>query len=192
MKKGGIQKVKILLRDNIYGITVAAMKRLAYIASCDMVGGSMYEIIRETIAEEMLQTLKYILTVTAHAKRTVVSLQDLKYALKLRGLKFYGGDTEYELCKTTKKINKYGGACVVIPKESFKRFRNELSQNFGTFKFSKSFGENFQYFIERRVIQLLYIACQLAAYKGKRKVKASDLKFIKHFKCDTDDTILSP
>lgn len=185
-----VQKYVTILRDNIHGITKPAIKRLAYIAGCEKSSGLIYESIKDILQNEMKEILSATIIVTRHSKRNTISLNDLKYALRLRGLKLYGSEDSYELCDTKAKIDKKKGVCVVIPKLAFTRLRREISQDYTygrPIKVTKEFAENFQYFIERRIIMLLYIACQLAGYRGKKTVTVEDIKFVKNFGCHKED-----
>lgn len=180
-----MSRKRMILRDNIQGITKPSIKRLSLLAGCEMISADSYENIRGILLEKMDECLSKAVIFMEHDKRKTLLYKDLARAVEQLGGKLYGDETVvYDICKTSAELVKYQGNCVTIAKASFTRLTKEILQNYGTFNLSKPFKENFQYYTEKQIINVFSSACQLAMEMGKRKtVKGSDLQSVYKHTC---------
>ncbi len=181
------RKHKRIYRGNIEGITKPAIKRLGILAGCDRLGGLMYEEVRGVLFVTMKDCLSKAVIHMQHAKRKTLLYKDLEAAVSMYGEKLYGDEkTVYKGCKNVEDLVKHKGNCVVLGKLPFLRLTKEILQDMATEdpRISKPFQENFQYYIERKMINYLATACQVAADIGKRKtVMPKDLQYVYQHKC---------
>uniref|UniRef100_A0A3B1JJX5 Histone H4 n=1 Tax=Astyanax mexicanus TaxID=7994 RepID=A0A3B1JJX5_ASTMX len=77
--KGGARRHHKVIRDNIYGITKPAIRRLAHLGGVKHVSSLIYEETRNVDA----------VTYTEHAKRKAITAMDVVYALKRQGRTLY-------------------------------------------------------------------------------------------------------
>jgi histone H4 len=179
------KRVKKILRDNEQGITKPAIKRLSYLAGCENLNAGVYEEVRHVISLEVAAVLKAAVSIVEHSRRKVLQFKDLQYSVKTLGYKIGGEQEKYDICKTIAELEKFKGACVVIAKSSFIRLVKQIMQKYkDDAKFSKSFLENLQYFIEHRMIKILSLACEAAKELANRKtVLPDDISFVYKNEC---------
>jgi histone H4 len=178
VKKGGKLKYRVVLRDNIQGLTKPAIQRLAHAAGCTRISGLVYEEIRGITKDMMNKYLMEMLTFMQHRRGRQLSDKDFKAMLDRHGIKFYGSG-EYDLCKQKKDYAKTRGACLFIAKLPFFRIVKELSQEYVDLdktKFSAIAISNFQYFIEGQIIDLFERANAMANHRGVETVTPKDLQ----------------
>jgi histone H4 len=179
------KRVKKILRDNEQGITKPAIKRLSYLAGCEHLNADVYEEVRHVISLEIAAVLKAAVSIVEHSRRKILQFKDLQYSVKTLGHKISGEQEKYDICKTIAELQKFKGACVVIAKSSFIRLVKQIMQEYkDDAKFSKSFLENLQYFIEHRMIKILSLACEAAKELANRKVVfPDDISFVYKNEC---------
>jgi histone H4 len=82
-----------VLRDNIQGVTNAAIRRLGRRAGVKRLSGLMYEETRGVMLVFLENTLKEALTYTEHRRGTKRRTNDVLQALKHQGRTLYGVET---------------------------------------------------------------------------------------------------
>ena len=88
--KGGAQRHRKILRDNIQGITKPAIRRLARRGGVKRISGLIYEEVRAVLKSFLESVIRDAVTYTEHAKRKTVTSLDVVYALKRQGRTLYG------------------------------------------------------------------------------------------------------
>jgi histone H4 len=88
--KGGAKRHRIVLRNNIQGITKPAIRRLARRGGVKRISGVIYEEVRGVIKEFLEGVIRDTVTYTEHARRKTVTALDVVYALKKGGRTIYG------------------------------------------------------------------------------------------------------
>ena len=88
--KGGAKRHRLVLRDNIQGITKPAIRRLARRGGVKRMSGIIYEETRGILKVYLENVIRDVVTYTEHAKRKTVTALDVVYALKRRGQTLYG------------------------------------------------------------------------------------------------------
>ena len=88
--KGGAQRHRKIVRDNIQGITKPAIRRLARRGGVKRISGLMYEETRGVLKTFLENVVKDSVTYTEHARRKTVTALDVVYALKRQGKTLYG------------------------------------------------------------------------------------------------------
>jgi histone H4 len=89
-KKAYTKRHRVVLRDNMNGITKPAIRRLARRGGVKRISGLVYDETREVLREFLKNVLHDTITYTEHAKRSTVSAIDVVYALKRQGRTLYG------------------------------------------------------------------------------------------------------
>ena len=88
--KGGAKRHRKVLRDNIQGVTKAAIRKLARRGGVKRISGLVYEETRSVLKVFLEGVIRDALTYTEHAKRKTVTAMDVVYALKRQGRTLYG------------------------------------------------------------------------------------------------------
>ncbi|KAJ1391007.1 histone-fold-containing protein [Ochromonadaceae sp. CCMP2298] len=88
--KGGAKRHRKVLRDNIHGITKAAIRRLARRAGVKRICGLIYEETRGVLKKFLEGVCADAVIYTDYAHRRTVSALDIVHALKKRGITLYG------------------------------------------------------------------------------------------------------
>merc|ERR1711862_295087 len=88
--KGGANRYKKVLRDNIQGITKPAIRRLARRGGVKRISDLIYEETRGVLKQFLENVLRDLITYTEHARRKTVTSMDVVYALKRQGRTLYG------------------------------------------------------------------------------------------------------
>merc|ERR1712224_545944 len=88
--KGGANRYKKVLRDNIQGITKPAIRRLARRGGVKRISGLIYEETRGVLKEFLENVIRDAVTYTEYARRKPVTAMDVVYALKRQGRTLYG------------------------------------------------------------------------------------------------------
>ncbi|KAJ1400942.1 hypothetical protein B484DRAFT_437921, partial [Ochromonadaceae sp. CCMP2298] len=88
--KGGAKRHRKVLRDNIHGITKAAIRRLARRAGVKRMCGLIYEETRGVLKKFLEDVCEDAVVYTDYAHRKTVSALDIVHALKKRGITLYG------------------------------------------------------------------------------------------------------
>jgi histone H4 len=91
-KSGGkkMARHRQVLRDNILGITKPAIRRLARRGGVKRISGLIYEETRSALKLFLEDVVHDAVTMTEHAKRKTVTVQDVVFALKRQGRTLYG------------------------------------------------------------------------------------------------------
>ena len=79
-----------VLRDNIYGITKPAIRRLARRGGVKRISGLIYEETRGVLKQFLTNLIGDAIVYTTHANRRTVLAMDIIYALKRQGKTVYG------------------------------------------------------------------------------------------------------
>ncbi len=87
---GGAKRHRIILRDNIQGITKPDIRRLARRGGVKRISGLIYEETRGVLKVFLENVIRDAVTYTEHAKRKTVTAMDVVYALKRQGRTLYG------------------------------------------------------------------------------------------------------
>ncbi|KAL5101070.1 hypothetical protein RYX36_005397 [Vicia faba] len=88
--KGGAKRHRMILRDNIRGITKPAIRRLARRGGVKRISGLIYEESRGVLRLFLERVIRDAVTYTEHARRKTVTAMDVVYALKRQGKTLYG------------------------------------------------------------------------------------------------------
>jgi histone H4 len=88
--KGGTKRNRIVLRDNLQGITKSAIRRLARRAGVKRISGLIYEEVRGCLKAFLENVIRDAVTYTEHARRKTVTAMDVVYGLKSQGRTLYG------------------------------------------------------------------------------------------------------
>ena len=88
--KGGAMRHHIVPRDNIYGITKPAIRRLARRGGVKRISGLIYKETRGVLKAFLENLIRDTVTYTKHAKRRTVTAMDVVYGLKRQGKTLYG------------------------------------------------------------------------------------------------------
>jgi histone H4 len=81
---------RMVLRDNIQGITKPAIRRLARRGGCKRISGMVYEETRGVLRMFLENVIRDTVTITEFARRKTVTALDVVYALKRQGRILYG------------------------------------------------------------------------------------------------------
>lgn len=86
----GAKRHRKVLRDNVQGITEPAIRRLSRRAGVKRISGMIYEETRGVLKVFLENVIRDAVTYTEHAKRKIVTVIDVVYALKCLGRTLYG------------------------------------------------------------------------------------------------------
>lgn len=81
---------KVLLRDNIQGITKPAIRRLARRGGVKRISGLIYDEVRGVLKTFLEDVIRDAVIYTEHARRKTVTALDVVHALKRQGRALYG------------------------------------------------------------------------------------------------------
>jgi histone H3/H4 len=140
VKKGGPKRHRKILRDNEYGITNNALKRLALRAGITTVSVDSYAQMKEVIKEFLENVIGRAVLVMEHRRGKTIMYKDVNYGLKSSGYReLYGVPGELKTCpvserKTIKsQIQDYqnnGHGCVFLSQLPFSRYVRQITQDF--------------------------------------------------------------
>jgi histone H4 len=88
--KGGAKRHRKILRDNLFGITKPAIRRLCRRGGIKRISNLVYEETRGGLKAFMENIIRDAVTYMEHAKRKTVSALDVVYALKRNNRVLYG------------------------------------------------------------------------------------------------------
>lgn len=88
--KGGAKRHQKILRDNIQGITKAAIHRLARRGGVTRISGLIYEETRGALKSFLENVIRAAINYTENANRKTITGMDVIYALKRKGHTLYG------------------------------------------------------------------------------------------------------
>jgi len=89
LDKGGAKRHRMVLRDNIQGITKSAIRHLARRCGVKRISGLIYEETRSVLKVSFENVIRDAVTYTEHARRKTVTAMDVVYALKRQGRILY-------------------------------------------------------------------------------------------------------
>jgi len=81
---------RIIMRDNVQGITKPAIRRLARRGGVKRISGLIYEETRGVLKIFLENVIRDTVAYTEHSKRRTVTALDVVYALKRSGHTLYG------------------------------------------------------------------------------------------------------
>ena len=184
-------KQKKILRDSIYGMSDAAIAKLAYTAGIAELDSNSNEEIRGLLKAKMENVLrKSILYVEYYRKKTV---DEYMIAASISP-KMWSSDPKGKSCKSPKKSKskKRGSVfnvlsqirfyqkrsdCLLLPILPFKRFAREVSQDFRTdVSFTKNSMIILQYSMENFITNILKKALKNALHAGRTRVEPIDIR----------------
>jgi histone H4 len=84
MGKGGVKRHRMILRENIQGITKPAIRRLARRGGVKRISGLIYEETRRVLKEFLTGIIHDAIQYTECARRKTVTVLDVVHALKVR------------------------------------------------------------------------------------------------------------
>ncbi|CAK8539277.1 unnamed protein product [Lathyrus sativus] len=87
--KGGAKRHKMILRDNVWGITKPAIRRLARRGGVKRISGLIYEETRLYLRVFLTKIIHDAVSYTDHARRKTVTAIDVVYTLKRQGKTLY-------------------------------------------------------------------------------------------------------
>merc|ERR1712100_719168 len=86
----GLKRHRKVLKDNIQGITMPAIRRLARRGGVKRISGPIYEETRGALKLFLENVVHDAVAYTEHARRKTVTAMDVIYALKRQGRTLYG------------------------------------------------------------------------------------------------------
>ena len=106
--KGGAKRHRMVLRNNILGITKPAIRRLARRGGVKRMSGLIHEETRDVLRVFLENVIRDAVTYMVHARRKTVTAMDCVYALKRQGRTLYGfgGDAVLPSKKKGKEVSK--------------------------------------------------------------------------------------
>ena len=87
---GGARRHRIMLRDNIQGVTKPVIRRLARRGGVKRISGLVYEETRGVLKVFLENVIRDSVTYAEHGRRKTVTALDVVYALKRQGKTLYG------------------------------------------------------------------------------------------------------
>ena len=90
LRKGGANRHRKIIRDNIQGITKPAIRRLARRSGVKRISGLIYEETRWILKVFLENVIRDAATYTEHVKRKTVTAMHVVHALKRQGRTLYG------------------------------------------------------------------------------------------------------
>jgi histone H3/H4 len=90
LRNCGAKRHRKVLRDNIYGITKPAIRRLARRGGVKRLSGLIYEETRNVLKAFLENLIRDTVLYAEHANRQTVTAMDVVYALKRQGKFLYG------------------------------------------------------------------------------------------------------
>jgi histone H4 len=88
--RGGAKRHRKVLRESIFGITKAAIRRMARRAGVKRLSGFIYQETRGVLKAFLTNLIRDTVVYTEHAHRKTVTSLDVVYALKRNGKTLYG------------------------------------------------------------------------------------------------------
>ncbi|EGT54163.1 hypothetical protein CAEBREN_19972 [Caenorhabditis brenneri] len=88
--QGPKKRHRLVLKDNIQGITKPAIRRLARRGGVKRISNLVYEETRGVLRVFLENVIRDAVTYCEHAKRKTVTTMDVVYALKRQGRTLYG------------------------------------------------------------------------------------------------------
>ena len=207
----GVKHHRKILRDNIQGIKKPAIKRLSQVAGIGILGGDVYDEVRQILKIYLQELVKYTVTYVEHARRKTVSGEDVRYAYEqLTGRKIYDDFHTRPGCKVyyapTSKVSpsrrrkrnpvdvmesqikfyRKQSDCLFFDKTSFTRLIREVGQDYNyDLKWTDAAKTGLQVISEDYIIQLFDKARDIAQIAGRVSVSAKDVQMGRRF-CGTN------
>jgi histone H3/H4 len=182
------KKPRKILRDNIQGLTKPSLMRLIKVAGCARASGLVYEELRGMIKVELEHSLEKIATIVEGSRKKTLTFEALKFYADGEGEKLYtSAKSTFSQCKNAEDMKSERlEDCLFIGKLPFKRLVKEIVQDFGEFNLSAGFTDNYQYYIERKMINLIRNACRIGKEIAKRETLfPEDLRAVRKYGCKT-------
>ena len=88
--KGGVKRHRKIIRDNIYGISKPAIRRLARRGGVKRISSLIYEEVRGVLKVFLEHLIHDATTYAEHSRRKTVTVLDVVYSLKRQGRTLYG------------------------------------------------------------------------------------------------------
>lgn len=85
-----IKRHRVVLRDNIQGITKGSIRKLARRGGVKRLSGLVYEEVRGCLKDFLTVIIRDTVLYVDHAKRTTVTVLDVIHALKKNNRPIYG------------------------------------------------------------------------------------------------------
>jgi histone H4 len=87
---GGVKRNRRKNRDIVEGITKPAIRRLARRGGVKRISGLVYGEMRSVMLQYLAHLVRDALLYTEHARRNIITITDVIYALKRQGTTLYG------------------------------------------------------------------------------------------------------
>lgn len=94
LSKGGERKHRKILRDNIFGITKPALRRVLRRAGVKRISSLVYEQMRGLLKSWLETIVKDMVIIMEYARRKTISIKDLEEALELHNIYLAAGINE--------------------------------------------------------------------------------------------------
>jgi histone H3/H4 len=160
-EEGGV-RLRMILRDSIYGISRSAILRLARNAGVKEMSGKLHEDVREVIRNYLHSLLKNTVLYMQSAGRKVVRVSDVEAAFRFMGISLM-------LLNDVKKPE--------ISKTPFRRLVREVAQEFAdNLRFSPESFDLIQKYIETYTTAIIQVANKNALHAGRVRIIQSDIK----------------
>src|SRR3990170_7026411 len=185
--------VKVLLRDNIQGIQMPAITRLARVAGIRSLSKEMLEELRGIIKVVLEKVIKNAVYITDYQRKNTVDITSVYYALPkfmysikppAKTCPKYTTKTKGQKKKKAKpgmvayreiKFYQKQSNCLYIPRLPFERLVREVAQDYKyDLKFSKDAMLLLQYYVESYVVKVLEESQLVALHKDQIRVSPKD------------------
>ena len=190
IKKGGAKRHRKVLRDNIEGITIGAIQRLAARGGVKRMSGLIPEEIRGVMKVFMESHLRDVITFVEHNRRKTVTRDDLDANLRAYSTRggpgLVGGAKSGDRKKkryrpgtvALRNIRKYQKSTdLLIAKLPFGRLTREIAQDYKTdLRFSKSFMDAFQSLTEDYMVKLFEDTNLCAIHAKRTSIMPKDIQ----------------
>lgn len=165
---------RVVLRDNIMGLTKGPIKRLLMKAGISRISSLVYHEVRELIKLRLEELLRNTITVTEYRRKATVTSTDVYFNLKHK--QFSEVITAKKCILSTSKrlhnkIRHYQkqAECLFFSKIGFSRFIREISQDYkNDLRFSAEALLLIQLSVETYLVKL-FIECSHVMVHSKRK-----------------------
>ena len=204
-----MSKHRRILRDNIYGITKPAIKRLGYKAGVKSMGGLMYaetrgvlriwleKLLRKSVDYAMFYRKKTINEgmISAALVDNGISSGWIDPKLKVKTCKVKPGKTKRKDGAKKKRAKKGHSAirairyyqkqhgCLVIPQTAFARLVREIAQDFSTdLRFTKGALELIKFAAESYLVKLFEEGNFCALHSGRQTLQPKDIQLARRIR----------
>jgi len=198
-------KKRVILRDNINGITQPALKRILRRAGVKRINSMVYEELRGILKVYVENIMRRCVTFMEHERRHTVRAKDLENALDVMGIYLAAGvnpnatktvtlqscnslgRTEVEskstkrhkpgeMAKRNIKFQQQNSDCLAIPKIPFHRLVMEVGQDYSDhIRYSGAFNDLMQLVCETILVKICEAAYEVTKVSERETLMTKDI-----------------